>query len=108
MAQDKTEKPDAFKAVIAAKKLDFRRTDLPHQSRGRDLTAAEDALAGALMEIYAAGATGPEAVAKGLTERGVVAPGSGSSDWTAESVAEELVALNADLDRAYEENGFGG
>jgi len=43
-----------------------------------------------------------------LTERGVVAPGSGSSDWTAESVAEELVALNADLDRAYEENGFGG
>ena len=28
-------------------------------------------------------------------------------DITAESVAAELAALNADLDRAYEENGFG-
>ena len=53
MTNEKKEKPDAFKAVMAAAKFDFGRTDLPHQSLGRKLTAREEALADALMEIYA-------------------------------------------------------
>ena len=54
-----------------------------------------------------AGACGPEAVAEGLTRLAVPAPSSGRTDWTADSVAKELAALNADLDKAYRENGFG-
>lgn len=108
MSQKSKEKPDAFKAVMAAAKLDLGRTDLPHQSLGRALTPQEQALAEALMEVYAAGASGPDAVAAGLAERGVAIPSSGNSDWTAESVAREFALLNADLDKAYEENGFGG
>lgn len=108
MTHEMKEKPDAFKAVMAAAKFDLGRTDLPHQSLGRVLTDAEEALADALMEIYAAGASGPDAVAAGLAERGVVSPTSGRSDWTAESVTRELATLNADLDAAYQDNGFGG
>lgn len=108
MAHEMKEKPDAFKAVMAAAKFDLGRTDLPHQSLGRELTAVEESLADALMEIYATGATGPEAVAAELTERGVVSPSSGKTEWTAKGLARELAALNADLDSAYEENGFGG
>ena len=95
-------------AVMAAAKLDFGRTDLPHQSRGRALTPEENALADALMEIYATGASGPDAIAAGLAARGVVSPRSGQSDWTAHSVTQDLAALNDDLDTAYQENGFGG
>ena len=108
MTHETKDKPDAFKSVMAAAKFDFGRTDLPNQSRGRELTPQENTLADALMEIYAGGASGPDAVAVGLAERGVVAPSSGKSDWTAESVMQELATLNADLDKAYEENGFGG
>lgn len=108
MTQETQQKPDAFKAVMAAAKLEYGRTDLPHQSLGRSLTPEEDALAGALMEIYAEGASGPDAVAAALAARGVVCPSSGSTEWTADSVAQELATLNADLDRAYAENGFGG
>ena len=32
---------------------------------------------------------------------------SGRPDWTAETLAAELQAINADLDAAYLENGFG-
>ena len=101
-------KPDAFKAVMAASQREQGRPELAHQSLGRTLSPQEEALADALMEIYAQGISGPDAVAAALAERAVASPSSGSTDWTAESVASELAALNADLDQAYEENGFGG
>lgn len=101
------EKPDAFKAVLAAARHEAGRPELAHQSLGRPLSDAEDALAGALMEIYAGGAAGAAEVAAALTERGIAAPSSGRTEWTARSVAAELAALNADLDAAYAENGFG-
>ena len=97
-------KPDAFKAVLAAARSEAGRPELAHQSRGRPLSAAEDAFADALMAIYASGA---EAIAAALTEKGVSAPSSGDTVWTAESVAAELSVLNADLDTAYTENGSG-
>lgn len=108
MTHNAKEKPDAFKEVMAAAKLQLGRTDLPHQSLGRALLPQEEALADALMEIYAAGAIGRNAIAAALTLRGVVSPISGTSDWTADSLAEALAALNSDLDNAYNQNGFGG
>lgn len=108
MTGNKNDKPDAFKAVMAAARADLGGPDLAHQSRGRDLSPAEEALADALMEIYTAGASGGEAVAAALAKKGVRSPSSGSTDWTAEILTQELAALNADLDRAYAENGFGG
>ena len=107
MAQNTQTKPDAFKAVLAAAQSELGRPELAHQSVGRPLSANEEALADALMEIHATGVSGPEALAAALTEKGVAAPSTGEASWTAESVAAELAALNADLDRAYEENGFG-
>lgn len=108
MTGNKNDKPDAFKAVMAAARADLVGPDLAHQCRGRDLSPAEEALADALMEIYTAGALGVEAVAAALAQKGVRSPSSGSTDWTAETLSQELAALNANLDRAYAENGFGG
>lgn len=108
MTHEMKEKPDAFKAVMAAAKFELGRPELPFQSLGRELTSTEEALADALMEIYAGGASGPDAVAAALAQRGVASPTSGRTDWTAETVAAELAALNADLDQAYQDNGFGG
>ncbi len=108
MRHEMKDKPDAFKALMANAKFDLGRSDLPHQSLGRALTPEEEALADGLMQVYAEGASGPAAIAAGLAKRGVVSPQSGKADWTAESVARELAALNADLDRAYAENGSGG
>ena len=42
-----------------------------------------------------------------LTERGFAAPVSGRTDWTADLVHDELVAINAALDAAYAEHGYG-
>lgn len=108
MTQQKQGKPDAFKAVMEAAKFELGRPELPYQSRGRELTAQEEALADALMELYASGVTGPDALAAALAQKGVERPSSGKADWTADSLAQELAALNADLDAAYAENGFGG
>lgn len=108
MTGNKNDKPDAFKAVMAAARADLVGPDLAHQCRGRDLSPAEEALADALMEVYTAGALGVEAVAAALAQKGVRSPSSGSTDWTAETLSQELAALNANLDRAYAENGFGG
>lgn len=108
MTHEPKARQDAFKAVMAAASSDLGRADLPHQSLGRQLTPEEDALADALMEIYATGISGADAVAVALTERGVRCPSSGKSDWTAQSTARELADLNSNLDAAYEESGFGG
>ncbi|GAB5446321.1 recombinase-like helix-turn-helix domain-containing protein [Gymnodinialimonas sp.] len=99
-------RPDAFKEMMAAARA-AGRPELANQGRGRPLTEAEDALADALMAIYAEGVVGEAALAEALAARGVIRPSSGKADWTAETLAAELKALNADLDAAYQENGFG-
>lgn len=106
MSDDTKVRPDAFKAVMAASQQG--RQALAHQSLGREATPEEEAFADALMRIYARGVSGPEGVAAALSEEGVVSPVSGKTNWTAENVAADLAALNADLDKAYEQNGFGG
>jgi hypothetical protein len=107
VTHETVKKPDAFKAVMAAARSELGRPELAHQSLGRALSPQEEALADALMEIYAGGASGPEAVAAALAQKGVICPSTGSTEWTADSLARELAALNADLDAAYQENGFG-
>nr|WP_319248536.1 recombinase-like helix-turn-helix domain-containing protein [uncultured Celeribacter sp.] len=98
---------DAFKDRLSQQAHDTSRPALAHQSRGRDLTEAETALAEAMMEVYGTGVTGAEALAAGLAEKGVKAPISGRTDWTADLIASELSAINADLDAAYQEHGYG-
>lgn len=99
-------RPDAFKEMMAAARA-AGRPELAHQGRGRPLTQAEDDFADALMAVYAEGITGEAPVADALAARKVIRPSSGKPDWTAETLAAELQAINADLDAAYLENGFG-
>ena len=101
-----TPKPDAFKQRMADAQV-AGRPELAHQSLGRALSDNENALAVALMEIYATGTSGPSDVAAALTKSGVAMPSTGDTRWTAEGLAAELKALNDDLDAAYAEDGFG-
>ncbi|GKY89396.1 recombinase-like helix-turn-helix domain-containing protein [Sinisalibacter aestuarii] len=98
---------DAFKDRLSERARDTGRPALAHQSRGRALTAEETALASALMDIYGAGTHDFAAVAAELARRGVVAPIAGGSDWSEESLGKELAAINAELDAAYAEHGYG-
>ncbi|SMH38294.1 recombinase-like helix-turn-helix domain-containing protein [Maritimibacter sp. HL-12] len=98
---------DAFRDRLSQRAHDTGRPALAHQCRGRDLTEAEKALASALMDIYGSGTHSFDAVAEALTERGIVAPLSGTSDWTAEKLDAELAGINAALDAAYAEHGYG-
>ncbi len=102
-----TAESDAFKDRLAEAQAATGRPELAHQSVGRPVTAAEQALADAMMEIYGSGVTDMDALARGLAERGVPAPVSGRTDWDAALLAEELAAANASLDAAYAENGYG-
>ena len=97
---------DAFTDRLSQRARDAGRP-LAHQSAGRALSAAESALADALMEIYRTGEHDFAAVARALSDRGVVAPISGRKDWDEALLAAELSAINADLDAAYAENGYG-
>lgn len=99
-------RPDAFKEMMAAARA-AGRPELAHQGRGRPLTQAEDDFAEALMAIYAEGITGEADLAEALVARAVIRPSSGKPDWTAETLAAELEAINAELDAAYLDNGFG-
>lgn len=101
-----TKRPDAFREMMAAAQASGR-PELAHQSLSRALTSDEDAFAEALMAIYADGTSGEVAVAEALNAKNVARPSSGNADWTAENLARELHALNADLDAAYQDNGFG-
>ena len=94
---------DRFAKVGAA----TARPDLAHQSLGRTLRDAEIAMAAALMEIYAQNIFDPVAVATALQESGIVAPGSGSVEWSPELLKQELSAINESLDDAYQANGHG-
>lgn len=98
---------DAFRDVMMAARSQPGRRELAHQSPGRAITDAERALAEAVMAIYATGAKGAEALAKGLAERGVTAPVSGRTDWDAALIEAELTALNESYDTAYAEHGIG-
>jgi len=98
---------DAFKDRLSERARDTSRPALAHQSRGRDLSAEEAALAEALMEVYGTGTHDFAAVAEQLAAKKVIAPVSGRTDWTEALLAEELTAINADLDAAYEANGYG-
>ena len=105
-SQGNADRPDAFKAMMAAARA-AGRPELAHQSRGRALSRAEDDFAEALMAIYGEGISGAADLARALAARGVARPSSGTPDWTAETLAAELQAINADLDAAYQDNGFG-
>jgi len=98
---------DAFRDRLSQRARDTGRPDLAHQCRGRPLSAGEEALASAMMEIYASGEAGFAALARGLTERGIIAPNSGRADWDEALLAAELAAINAGLDAAYEAEGYG-
>lgn len=98
---------DAFKDRLSQRAADSSRPALAHQCRGRELEPQEAAFATVLMEIYAAGAPDFEAVAAALGERGFAAPCSGRTDWDAALLNEELAKINAALDAAYAEHGYG-
>ncbi|PVH28671.1 recombinase-like helix-turn-helix domain-containing protein [Pararhodobacter oceanensis] len=98
---------DAFKDRLSQRAQDTTRPALAHQSRGRALSEAEQALASAMMEIMGAGEQDFGKLAGELAARGLVAPVSGRKDWDQDLLAQELAAVNADLDAAYEEHGYG-
>ena len=98
---------DAFKDRLSERARDTGRPALAHQSRGRELSTEEAALAEALMTIYADGVHDFAQVASELGRRAVVAPISGRTDWSADLLGAELAAINADLDAAYAEHGYG-
>jgi hypothetical protein len=98
---------DAFKDRLSQRARDTSRPALAHQCRGREITPAEAALAEALMAVYGTGTRDYAAVAAELAAKGVVAPKSGRTDWTEALLAEELAAIDAELDSAYAEHGYG-
>lgn len=98
---------DAFKDRLSQRARDTSRPALANQCRGRELDQGEQALADALMQVYGTGAHDFAAVARGLVDQGVVAPKSGRTDWTEALLAEELAAINAELEAAYAEHGYG-
>jgi hypothetical protein len=98
---------DAFKDRLSQRARDTSRPALAHQSLGRPLTEAEAALAVALMAVMGASEHDWDRVAAALSERGVVAPVSGRTDWDRALLEAELQSLNADLDAAYAEHGYG-
>jgi hypothetical protein len=104
-AQDHT--GDAFKDRLAQAATATGRPELAHQSRGRDLSEAESALAAALMEIYGSGVTEMAEVATALSERGIAIPSGAAGPWTADLLVTELRAANESLDAAYLVNGYG-
>lgn len=80
---------------------------LDTQSRGRPLSVAEQDFAVALEQVFAAGIHDMAQVATALAADQVTAPISGGTDWGGNKLAEELSALNASLDAAFEEHGYG-
>lgn len=98
---------DAFTDRLSQRARDTSRPALAHQSLGRALSETEAALAAAMMEIMGTGQHDVAVIARDLARRGVAAPVSGRSDWTAELLVDELAAINRALDAAYAEHGYG-
>ena len=80
---------------------------LAHQSRARDLTRSEQALAEALEAVFAAGTHAFAEVAVALQSQGVERPSGTSEPWTEASLQAELSAINRSLDDAYAKHGVG-
>jgi hypothetical protein len=80
---------------------------LRRQSLGRPLTAEEEALAQAMETGFRSGEQDFEALAQALERDGVKRPSGATGPWTAATLEEELVRINASLDAAYAENGIG-
>ena len=87
-------------AQAAARPLDV-------QSRGRKLNANEQEFADALETVFATGVHDMDEVALKLIETGVISPMDGGSDWTATTLHKVLETINASLDEAHQENGYG-
>lgn len=98
---------DAFRDRLAEVAGGRAPKDLAHQGRGRPVTEQEQGLADAMMEIMGAGEHDFAAVASALSDRGVVAPVSGRTDWDVALLEAELAAANASFDAAYAERGYG-
>jgi hypothetical protein len=80
---------------------------LQHQSLGRPLTEQERALADALEKVFRSGVQDFEEVARALERDGVKRPSGASGAWSAATLEQELVTINASLDAAYAEHGIG-
>ncbi|MGH6763669.1 MAG: recombinase-like helix-turn-helix domain-containing protein [Phyllobacterium sp.] len=96
-----------FNDQLARQAATTGRPALANQCRGRELTPHEQALADALSLIFGEKGHDFDVVAAELTRRGVSKPHSGGSDWTEASLEHELKIINAELDAAYLENGYG-
>lgn len=83
------------------------RADLANQCQGRALSEKEHELADALSAVFDELGHDFQAVAAALTERKIIKPLSGGTDWTALSLEQELQKINAELDAAYLEDGYG-
>lgn len=81
-------------------------TDVARQSLGRNLTDAEDALAEAMIEIYAAGICDFAGVVDQLNLRRVDRPSGALGQWNIVVLEQELKSINDDLDTAYEREGL--
>jgi hypothetical protein len=80
---------------------------LETQSRGRELSALEQEFAQALEKIFDQNIHQMEQVAQALSATGTTAPTTGETQWDLKSLERELGAINASLDEAFEENGYG-
>jgi hypothetical protein len=80
---------------------------LAHQSRARELTAAEQAFARALEDVFATGTHAFPDVASALQSSGVARPSGSHEPWTESTLASELSAINLSLDDAYLQHGIG-
>ncbi|MFV0383469.1 recombinase-like helix-turn-helix domain-containing protein [Paracoccus sp. (in: a-proteobacteria)] len=98
---------DEFKDRLSQRARDTSRPALAHQCRGRALTETELALKDAMMALFAGQDHDFGKLAEGLTARNVVAPVSGRTNWDEALLLAELGQINADLDAAYQERGYG-
>ncbi|MEL4072420.1 recombinase-like helix-turn-helix domain-containing protein [Ochrobactrum sp. GPK 3] len=80
---------------------------LAHQCRGRAMTPDEQALADVISAFYAEMGHDFQALAGELNRLEIAKPHSGGSQWTLEELENELKLINAELDAAYKENGYG-
>lgn len=81
--------------------------ELRDQSRGRDLTKAVAIFATALEAIYATGVHDFQNVVTALNTGAEPLPSGRPGPWTLQSFEAELREINASLDAAYAEHGFG-